>query len=895
MDENRHLILIDQKDKTSEIVHLQETASTITIRFQNSHKNYNYGKDRVKLLSNPTSISTKEYVVYLDNRVSFNISKILDFKSYVKIFYVNRNAVIYPKNQIRYVRNVLNETNIKNKFLYLKALAQSIKDDENNFLDNQYKKIDVINDESVLAQFLKPDKVKEHMFERVMIFPFGFNLSQEEAVTKALTNQISIIEGPPGTGKTQTILNILANLVVNNQTVAVASNNNTAIMNVFDKLEVFDLSFIVAGLGNSHNRKEFIANQKEYYPDSIMHIKKEFLVKDFELKEHTLKIKEMLHAQTKLAKVSQQLEALLVEQKHFSKLYDVRTTSIEDKQYFKNFSSKQLLSLWAEFEYLQTIHSNVSLWFKLKNLLKYRFFSWSVYQYKLDDIIAYLQSCFYLVKEQELTEELLKLQERLKAYNFEKMLTIHKNESMQLFKLHLSHRYKLKSRRKYFTSDDLWKNFEDVVDEYPVILSTTHALRSSSGKDFLYDYLIIDEASQVDLVAGSLALSCAKNVVIVGDLKQLPHIVDNRLQKSMTEIFNQYTLHPAYNYENSLLLSTSMLFHDLPQTLLKEHYRCHPLIIDFCNKKFYNDELVILSQFKGDEPPLILYKTAEGNHARGQYNQRQIDVIQNEILVNLTKRDVGIISPYRDQVKRLNDIVDESLGIEIDTVHKYQGREKDIIVLTTVVNKKNDFVDNPNLLNVAISRAKNQLYVVVSDNEKNRHMKDLINYIKYNNLEIQESKTFSIFDMLYQDYASYLNKYLSKVKNVSAYKSENLMNIIIENVLKRNDYLHLNKILHLSLNRLILDVTLLDAKELKFVQNPSAHLDFLIYNKVNKQPVLAIEVDGVAFHENNPLQLKRDKLKDDILKKYNIPIIRFATNGSNEEERLISKLQEINA
>ena len=91
---------------------------------------------------------------------------------------------------------------------------------------------------------------------------------------------------------------------------------------------------------------------------------------------------------------------------------------------------------------------------------------------------------------------------------------------MELFKTHLLKKYNIDEDRKQFNSDYLWKDFISFTVEYPVILSTTHSLRNCTQKDFLYDYLIIDEASQVDIVAGGLALSCAKNVIIVGDLKQ---------------------------------------------------------------------------------------------------------------------------------------------------------------------------------------------------------------------------------------------------------------------------------------------------------------------------------------------------------------------------------------
>jgi superfamily II DNA or RNA helicase len=63
-------------------------------------------------------------------------------------------------------------------------------------------------------------------------------LSQKEAIEKVFKSNITIIEGPPGTGKTQTILNIIANLaIMRDETVAVVSNNNSAIQNVKDKLE----------------------------------------------------------------------------------------------------------------------------------------------------------------------------------------------------------------------------------------------------------------------------------------------------------------------------------------------------------------------------------------------------------------------------------------------------------------------------------------------------------------------------------------------------------------------------------------------------------------------------------------------------------------------------------
>ena len=893
IDENRYLILIDAKVKTSEIDKMEKQGQKTAVTFLNNGRTYTYGAARMQILEDPSVIDHHNNLVFLDNKPLFKVVKVLDFGQYVKVFFEQGQIRAYSKNRIHFEHNVLQEGDAAELFGYLRALSQCISDEENDFLTKQYEKVRQVSDESVLAQFLQPRKVKTHSFDSLKVFPFGFNLSQEAAVSKALTHQVSIIEGPPGTGKTQTILNILANLVMNDKTVAIASNNNTAIINVFEKLQSQELSFFTAVLGKKENRQAFVENQTERYPE--IEDKDNSSVDSKDLNRRTEQIKEMLAAQNALAQNSQELEALQLEKEHFLQSHQ-EIVLPEERQRFIHYSLKKVLVLWADLEQLQQEGKEVSFFFKIKMLFKYRlFFASELYRYSLNEIIIFLQSCVYDIKEQELKEIIKQAEGRLADYDFENMLHHHKMDSMHLFRSYLFKRYALDKARKQFSSDDLWKNFNAVIDEYPVILSTTHALRQSTGQDFLYDYLIIDEASQVDVVAGALAMSCAKNVVIVGDLKQLPHIVKSELEETIDTVFDQYRVSAAYHYKNSLLHAASVIWKDAPKTLLREHYRCHPKIIDFCNQKFYNNELIILSKHTEDASPLTLVHTVQGNHARGRYNQRQIDVIKHEILPKLHTKDLGIISPFRKQVDKLSQDIDGAEHIEIDTVHKYQGREKETIIITTVVDRKNDFADDPNLLNVAISRAQKQLYVVVSDNEKNKNMKDLVSYMKYNNLQIEQSRLYSVFDMLYQSYAPYLEGYMKKIQNVSEYKSENLMNTVIEKVLSGEGYSHLAKVLHLSLNRMIRETDFLNDKERKFVQNPSTHVDFLIYNKINKQAILAVEVDGVAFHENNPVQLQRDSLKDGILSKYNIPIIRFATNGSGEEQRLLGKLKEINA
>ena len=137
----------------------------------------------------------------------------------------------------------------------------------------------------------------------------------------------------------------------------------------------------------------------------------------------------------------------------------------------------------------------------------------------------------------------------------------------------------------------------------------------------------------------------------------------------------------------------------------------------------------------------------------------------NEVLPRLegtSPEEIGIIAPYRDQVTAFFKAVRGS-GVEVDTVHKFQGREKDSIVITTVDDEVTDFSDDPYLLNVAISRAKKKLCLVVSGNEQpaDSNIKDLVAYIEYHNFAVVDSELYSVFDLLYQQYTQQRLAYLA--------------------------------------------------------------------------------------------------------------------------------------
>ena len=819
----------------------------------------------------------------------------------VDITFSNGKTYSYNANNVEIKHSALSNNSASNCFEYLKCIARVVGLHDprvGNILSNRYEKIDFIDPDSMLCAFLTgkiQDKNKKNT--SVVIFPFGFNMSQKAAVDNALTHPLSIIEGPPGTGKTQTILNILANAVMRDESVAVVSSNNSATKNVQDKLKKYEVDFIAAYLGNSDNKKDFIESQKSLpdLTDWILSAGQEYDKKE---KLHILydSLCEMLMKKNELSQLRRELDAIELEHKHFCEYCDFTDETVS--LYLKPSSSDIALELWLECEKYVKRGKMPGFIGRLIDSFLLGVINKDFYSVSPDEMIGICQKRWYTAKIKELSSSISLFQTELNRFDFAQKMKEYSILSAKLFRNKLAKKYQ-KTSRHQFELDDLWKKSSTFINEYPIVLATTYSLRSSLSHKVMYDYVIIDEASQVDIATGALALSCAKKAVIVGDLKQLPNVVDSDAAKQTDAVFSDFHLRETYRYKNHSLLSAVLeLFPKAPRVLLREHYRCHPKIIEFCNQKFYDNQLIVLTESKTKRQPLIVYKTSPGNHDREHVNQRQIDVIKNEIIpkqhLNDGKSSVGIVTPYRKQTNALQEAF-AGTGIQADTVDKFQGRENDVIILSTVDNEISKFTDNANRLNVAVSRAIDQLIVVINDGNDagDSNIGDLVRYIQYNNMEVIQSEVYSIFDYLYKNYNDKRKLFLHKHGRISEYDSENLMNVLIRDILKDERFSKFDISLHVPLKMIIRDTEKLDEKEKLYVQNILTHVDFLIFDKLGKIPKLVVEVDGVSFHQVGTRQAERDQMKNRILEKYGIPFIRFRTNESGERERLVSKLNSV--
>ena len=873
---------------TEEISYIKRNNQGLwTVCFKSSPKVFNYNKGRLLCLSKPERIDIVDKGLYIQDKHITNVAELLRFTdghhTFYRVTYTNGSFENLAGREVYVTRTPIDKIG-SSLWDYLRKLADEtglMADDETNLLSKQYELVDVKRDDVPLAQYLgDKTKLRTYRLPKQVYYAFGCNTSQKKAVEAALTHQVSVIQGPPGTGKTQTILNIIANLLIAGKTVLVVSNNNSAVNNVAEKLEHEGLGFIVAKLGSAQKKEEFVADQQPLPDMSSWHIDASSSVKQW-VKDALNNVSQGFSAQLRQAELRAEYDALLKEATYNEKL---ATNSI-DCDWLYSKSSSKIMELLGYYQIRQS-NQIPSVFFRIKWALKLGLPMFSFLQKDVSDVIASLENAYYIVRKAEIEKELQSVESTLQSVDIKENLRLLRAYSLQILKNEIAEHYRADTRTA-FTIKNIKAKTEDLLREYPVVLSTTYSAKSCISKDMVFDYVIMDEASQVDIKTGALALSCAMNAVIVGDDKQLPNVVSQEEALALQAIQLTYKVDDRYNeITHSFLQSCVEVFKDIPVTLLREHYRCHPKIIEFCNQHFYNGELVAMTDDNAEDNVLQVVQTVEGNHARGHFNQREIDVIVQEVLPQCADSgSIGIITPYRQQADEIN----KALGKDIaSTVHKYQGRECDTIIMSMVDNKPTEFSDDPNLLNVAISRAKTHLYVVTNSNKmpKESNLAQLIDYVRYNNFEVRQSEVSSVFDLLYKQYTSQRLDSLANKPVVSDYISENLFYNTLMEAITALGLVHIDVLCHYPVVRFISDWSLLTEEEKAFASNRLSHVDFLVYNSLTKRPLLVIEVDGWYYHKRQGGQVTRDALKDKLLAKFGLPLHRILTTDTVNVESL---------
>lgn len=469
------------EDKTREVLDARDKGQRIEILFT-SNKSYAYGRDRVRVLRSPRRRELGDGELVEANGSTWrSATEILTFTgadgAWSRIFYRTRAGEdyrTYPAAQVRVIASATAAPAVAEVLRYWHAVASGLSRDDPLRLG--YEKLFFVHPESTLNAFLNGSPVESSAGDIAPIFPFRCNLSQRAAVEKALTSTISVIEGPPGTGKTETILNLIANIIaVRHETVGIVSFGNAAVDNVRDKLDELGFGHVLANLGRREKREEFFAGQVP-----------------------------------RNARVAQFL-AGAPERPDLKQLagLDQRLRGLQDAERARAERRQELAAHRLELRHFEG-HLRQAELPDLERL--------PLLRRSADRILDYLA-------ESELERDIGKLEARLRREHFGELAQQHHELSVRFLHAELAARYRESRRGRYdAASYRRGATFSAFIKDYPALLSTCHSLRESLADGYLLDYLIIDEASQVNLLLAGLAMSCARRVVVVGDQRQLPPI-----------------------------------------------------------------------------------------------------------------------------------------------------------------------------------------------------------------------------------------------------------------------------------------------------------------------------------------------------------------------------------
>ena len=256
-----------------------------------------------------------------------------------------------------------------------------------------------------------------------------------------------------------------------------------------------------------------------------------------------------------------------------------------------------------------------------------------------------------------------------------------------------------------------------------IVGMTSYSLQSKRARGLKYDILFVDEAGQLTIPIAWMAMVEPTKVILAGDHKQLPPIV---YEKNEKEEFKHSIFEHLIDANNSIMLNVS--------------FRMNGVICDLVSNLFYEGKLKPFNSEKrlktnlteplyGAAHPIVLYNV---KHKSKQFSQEEaemvIEIVTKYISSGVNPTDIAVLAPFRAQcalIRRMlasQDNIAPELRKEIviDTVDRMQGQEREIIIYSftsgdpSYMADKQDFLYNPNKLNVAFSRAKNKLILLAN-------------------------------------------------------------------------------------------------------------------------------------------------------------------------------------
>jgi very-short-patch-repair endonuclease len=675
-------------------------------------------------------------------------------------------------------------------------------------------------------------KTKSNYSDITPIMPFVFDEYQLLAIQAILKSDHTVVTGPPGTGKSQFIANLIINLFLLKKKVLFVSHTSDAVRVVNDRIN-HEFSNLMMETGRKENRQELgrrlddmVRAYNDYQANDQPERERQIIDrnwKDLKRESNYLKKTNRLHKQTE-----NRLSILQREKRRLQPISLFNNIWCQVKLFFLIFKLRNRRRnniVVEDIKKLKTRHVELSRLYVKANYLD-------------------------LIFKNEFYGQLLAYIDLIQHKNYRQEQGTDKSEKYLAAAL---------------KAMNVWScTLKSLAANFPL-------------KANLFDYVIFDEASQIDLPSAAPALYRAKSVVVVGDENQLTHIakINNQLEEELAEKhkLNSLSIYPSLvRYTDVSLFNSAKRALSEPERELKNHYRSNSLIANLFSSVFYGSRLKIY------EPETILppdinpgaywidvsgtsYKYKSGS----KYNPREAAYI-----VNLLKRllpaaqkqnlTIGVATPYSKQQefiaisvrKKFNS--EQLAHVRVLTVHKFQGSEVDILLFSPVLAKKGDgnsdywYIKNKQLLNVAVSRAKHLLLIVgdieyaLQSQSKLKEIAQYCNRLHEGNENEVPNRPMNIFE----------HKLLAVLKNVTpkSYKIEP-----------------------------------------QYVLNNRFTLDFALISKRRK---IAIELDGRQHEIIGGLPVFEDGQRDKYLQNNGWKVIRITVSDLlKHQNRVIASIRNV--
>lgn len=574
-------------------------------------------------------------------------------------------------------------------------------------------------------------KIIEMPNEETGQVPAILNSAQKSIIENSAKFPFSVINGPPGTGKTYTISALAIEKMSLGKSILIVSKTDKAVDIIAEKIEnQLILPDVIIRAGRKQYKRKIV--------------------------KYLSKILSNYYKNNDLLKPSKIKKALKKTNKEIEKLKNLFLERADDELKWGKFLSENKTGVFSDIKtkYINWRNNNLDNHFDIINNLQVKLNS------RNDLILKYIKSKHDKNVQHAVANKREDINGLLKAL---KSITGTTQE-------------------KLFKSID----FKVVLKVFPIwLVKMSDIYKVLPLVPELFDYVIIDEATQCDIASSIPILQRGKRAVITGDPNQLRHF--SFLSQAQQKIFrNKFDVNDfdenLTDYKNkSLLDAVSENAKSNNQfVFLNEHYRSLPSIIRFSNKNIYNSSLKIMTS----RPNLtvnegIKLEKCDGTRLKAGYNpeeaQKVLEIVEKIVSSeqNLKQNicsSIGILSPFRDQVEYISKQISQKFSlsdikkhqISINTPYGFQGDERDIMILSFAVDNSSNhmafrYLNKPEVFNVAITRARQLQYIVhsidtktlksdsllrqfiesfnlsdISENIKNQEFKDkFINEIKY--------------------------------------------------------------------------------------------------------------------------------------------------------------------